>query len=835
MAKVLNYSEHPRCEQLVLDGDSVALAVRDGRLDPSKGPADVCAVALLPDKRFVAGTIFGKLFFGSCETFEITAESQKCHPQPVTSIAVLSNGTVASASMDCYVAIHDPLTGNQLAWELAHEKGTTALLALSKGTFVAGSADGEISQRNQEGVSERDFESSDTSPVVAFAELPDDTLASATPDIVRLWDLKFGTCTCQVAFYSAAALVCLHGLLVVACSDGRVELRKIVNGKFTYAFGASQGHCTKQYFSTTAEGNLVIADATTLKVMEISKELRSVRPELVSITYHAELTLCATTNRGLVGVHRGFLCMIEDGVRTQIPRELATIRAIVLRAQIPRKLTKITAIALLPGGKFAVGTEKGRLEFWDGKASVASDGSAHRGPIVSIVVLTSGLVVACAKDSWLSTFDPQTGKQLVFEYGNPGTTTALLALEGGGFVFGTDRGKITAVNLGANLTFMTVDSESVRCFVELPGNTLASATNDCVRIWDAQKGRCLRKWASMGCSCMVFWLGALAVARDDGLVEGRDTSSCKLMFELRQTSEPPLHLSVSRGKNLVLATSVQVVTWEPTQAQSMPQPEFELFDRSYQIKRVETQQVKLTALHVTRQGDIIQGEESESDEDEVMCIVAVDDTHIFGTRQGDVHIPQKSEKWKASSMAIEAMCELPEQRVAIATRDGRLCIWKHLVGTFKVVLHGPAAITALLAVPSGLICAVGKNIMRWNGQTFHTFQRMHTKAIPSLALLDNGQCASGSRDNTVRFWDTVSGRCLETVTVHTAVVALAALDDGMLAVACDDGSVRIMDPHLREWVARVHRSVLGKVLLAAAPDNKLVVADSLAVTIYQFS
>lgn len=831
MAKVLHYREHAQREHLVLDGDSVALAVRDGRLDPNKGPTDVCAVALVPNGRFVAGTIFGKLFSGSCETFEITAESQKSHPQPVTSIAVLLNGTVASASMDCYIAIHDPVTGKQLAWEVAHEKGTTTLLALSDGTFVAGSADGEISQRNQEGAPDRDFESSDTLPVVAFSELPNGTLASATSRNIRLWDLKFGLCTRQVDVYSAAALTHLNGFLIVACSDGRVELRKLANGKFTYGFGASQGHCTRKYFSTTAEGNLVIADATTLRVMEIPKEARSVRPELVAITHHAELTLCATTDRGLLGVHRGFLCTIEDGVRTQIPRELATIRAIVLREQIPRKLTKITAIALLPGGKFAVGTEKGTLEFWDGKAFVASDGSAHRGPIVSIVVLTSGLVVACAEDSWLSTFDPQTGKQLAFEYGNPGYTTALLALDSGGFVFGTNRGKITTVNLDANLTFLTVDSEPVRCFADLPGNTLASATNDCVRVWDTAKGRCLRKWYHRGCSHMVFWSGVLAVARDDGLVEGRDTLSCRVVFEMHETSELPLHLSVSAANNLVLATSMQAVTWAPTQSKA--EPEFELFDKSYQVKCVDRQKAKLTALFVT--GDeMVQVEESKVYEDDVTCIVVVDTTHIFGTRQGDVHIPDKSQKWKASSMAIEAMCELPEGRVAIATRDGKLCIWKHALGTFKVVLHGPAAITALLNVSGGLLCAVGKNIMRWNGKTFHTFQRMHTNSISSLALLGNGQCVSGSRDSTVRFWDAVSGECLETLTLHTAVVALAVIEDGMLAVGFEDSSVNIMDPNLREWVARVHKSVLGRVLIAAAPDNKLVVADNLAVTTYQF-
>ena len=58
----------------------------------------------------------------------------------------------------------------------------------------------------------------------------------------------------------------------------------------------------------------------------------------------------------------------------------------------------------------------------------------------------------------------------------------------------------------------------------------------------------------------------------------------------------------------------------------------------------------------------------------------------------------------------------------------------------------------------------------------------HTGSVTSLALLPNGQLASGSADGTVRIWDIATGQCLQILTGHKrGVIFLAALPDGRLA------------------------------------------------------
>jgi WD40 repeat protein len=58
----------------------------------------------------------------------------------------------------------------------------------------------------------------------------------------------------------------------------------------------------------------------------------------------------------------------------------------------------------------------------------------------------------------------------------------------------------------------------------------------------------------------------------------------------------------------------------------------------------------------------------------------------------------------------------------------------------------------------------------------------HKDSVWVLALLPNGDLASGSIDNTIKIWSVSSGRCLMTLSRHRGWVrALAVLQDGMLA------------------------------------------------------
>ncbi len=107
----------------------------------------------------------------------------------------------------------------------------------------------------------------------------------------------------------------------------------------------------------------------------------------------------------------------------------------------------------------------------------------------------------------------------------------------------------------------------------------------------------------------------------------------------------------------------------------------------------------------------------------------------------------------------------------------------------------------------------------------------HTRAVRALAVLPDGTLASASSDNTVRVWDSATGRCLHVLEGHTgAVLALAVLPDGTLASAGSDGTVRVwetatgrclrvLDGHT-DWVGAL--AVLADGTLASASSDRTV-------------
>jgi WD40 repeat protein len=96
----------------------------------------------------------------------------------------------------------------------------------------------------------------------------------------------------------------------------------------------------------------------------------------------------------------------------------------------------------------------------------------------------------------------------------------------------------------------------------------------------------------------------------------------------------------------------------------------------------------------------------------------------------------------------------------------------------------------------------------------------HTAHIFALAVLTNGQLASGSADNTVRVWN-LDGECVATLVGHTErVLALAALDNGHLASRSRDWSVRVWDPTSRSCIFQVAYP-MGCEFFAALPHGTL--------------
>ncbi|MBP9726692.1 MAG: protein kinase [Gammaproteobacteria bacterium] len=96
----------------------------------------------------------------------------------------------------------------------------------------------------------------------------------------------------------------------------------------------------------------------------------------------------------------------------------------------------------------------------------------------------------------------------------------------------------------------------------------------------------------------------------------------------------------------------------------------------------------------------------------------------------------------------------------------------------------------------------------------------HTKPVRALAVLPNGQLASGSEDNTIKLWD-ARGGCVATLAGHTSgVTALAALPNGQLASGSWDNTIKLWDAR-GGCVATLAGHTGGVIALAALPNGQL--------------
>ena len=71
-------------------------------------------------------------------------------------------------------------------------------------------------------------------------------------------------------------------------------------------------------------------------------------------------------------------------------------------------------------------------------------------------------------------------------------------------------------------------------------------------------------------------------------------------------------------------------------------------------------------------------------------------------------------------------------------------------------------------------------------------QDSHTKSVYSLIKFSRYEIISGSYDKTIKIWDLVKGKCLQTLTGHTRyVMSLLKITNNILASGSDDQSIKI--------------------------------------------
>ncbi|KAH7350019.1 WD40-repeat-containing domain protein [Plectosphaerella cucumerina] len=102
----------------------------------------------------------------------------------------------------------------------------------------------------------------------------------------------------------------------------------------------------------------------------------------------------------------------------------------------------------------------------------------------------------------------------------------------------------------------------------------------------------------------------------------------------------------------------------------------------------------------------------------------------------------------------------------------------------------------------------------------------HVDDINAIAFAQDGRLASASDDNTVKIWDTTTGVCVQTLEGHDGwVVAVAFAPDGQLASGSWDKTVKIWDPATGVCVQTLEGHDDYVTAVAFAPDGRLASAS----------
>ncbi|KAJ5609831.1 hypothetical protein N7528_009097 [Penicillium herquei] len=104
----------------------------------------------------------------------------------------------------------------------------------------------------------------------------------------------------------------------------------------------------------------------------------------------------------------------------------------------------------------------------------------------------------------------------------------------------------------------------------------------------------------------------------------------------------------------------------------------------------------------------------------------------------------------------------------------------------------------------------------------------HHGTISSLVFShDSGLIVSGSRDDSIKIWDTMSGRCLQTLTDHTDMVLSVALshDSSLLASRSQDGTIKIWNTECGKCLKTLMESQSVRQVVFSH-DSKLLASTS---------